>query len=481
MIDWHSLLLGGPKLVEADRYESFASHIRHDAGTLSSIFEGMAALESQYGEAVNAARATQRGYFTPDEDDRVRQMLLSYRNYRLATFSAVWRYAHYPLETDPLVQLSGFVLGYGAALLMYSKSLQFIQVCDPHKLIRKKLNEPDERFGVEAGCFDQLVETYCSLRYLILFAVADRFWRKHARRIRELELNKDPAIGQFVSQIKILRLRCWRLFWPTIRKRFQYERRSTWRLLFAPLRATGWGAQTLLGHAVARMRTTLDYRPAIDESALDHLAKQLRPGDLLLTRTEHKATTALLPGFFGHVAIYFGQPVDVVRAGLASRPAVKRALSATAGKRSPWGWVVEARHSGVVVQPIEHALACDHVLVLRPAQRENEIWARLGSAFEHLGKPYDFDFDFGRSSHIVCSELVYRSMHNVGPFSFSLTKRMGRYTLTVDDIARQYLSDVGRCGESWSAVAFLLRWNGGRAIPVAPSAIDDLLLDLLSV
>ncbi|MFT3961822.1 YiiX/YebB-like N1pC/P60 family cysteine hydrolase [Propionivibrio sp.] len=481
MSHWHRLLLGGPGLVESDRYASFAPHIERDARTLRGIFAGMAALEAQYDRAVAAAQAGRRGYFTPDEDDRVRQMLLSYRNYRLATFSAVWRYVHYPRERDPLVRLKGFILGYAAALMMYGKSLRFIQVCDPHRLVRDKLNEPDARFGVEAGFFDEVVETYCSLRYLLLFRLGDRFWRSQAEAVRRHGLDRDPLLGDFVRQIGTLRARCRRLLWPTLRKRLQYERRSTWRLFFAPLRATGWGAQALLGHAVARMRTTLDYRPAIDAPALDYLARRLRPGDLLLTRTEHKATTALLPGFFGHVAIFAGQPAELERRGLAAHPAVRRAIEASREAAAPRGWVLEAQHAGVVMRPLEEVLACDHALALRPREDEDAARARLARACEHFGKPYDFDFDFNRSSHVVCSELVYRSLHNHGPFRFALVKRMGRYTLTVDDIARQFLADLGESPADWSAVAFLLAGHRGRAIPVDPAAIPDTLARLLDV
>lgn len=478
MINWNAFLLGGASLVEASRYESFEPHLERDALVLHGLFDGMEALEAQYGQAVDAAQAGKRGYFTPDEDDRVRQMLLSYRNFRLATFSAVWRYVHYPRETDPVVQLKGFVLGYAAALMMFSKSLRFVQACDPHEIVRKKLNEPDERFGIASGFFDDVVETYCSFRYLMLFAVGDRFWRKHLRMIRRLELDKDPVIGEFIPHIRALRVRCWRLFWPTIRKRLQYERRSTLRFLFAPLRITGWGAQTLLGHAVARMRTTLDYRPAVDQAALDYLAARICPGDLLFTRTEYKATTALLPGFFGHVAIYFGQPADL-GAGVLGHPAVQRAVEATKNTDAPRGWVLEANHAGVVVQPLEKTLACDHVLALRPNQDESQRGERLIAAFEHFGKPYDFDFDFGRTSHIVCSELVYRSMHNKGTFQFSLTKRMGRYTLTVDDIVQQYLRDRQTSPDCWSAVAFLMRWQKDRALPTDPAEVPVILTALL--
>jgi len=71
-------------------------------------------------------------------------------------------------------------------------------------------------------------------------------------------------------------------------------------------------------------------------------------------------------------------------------------------------------------------------------------------------------------------------MHNTGPFRFSLTKRMGRYTLTVDDIVQQYLKDSENLPDGWSAIAFLLRWQRNRALPTDPLQVPTILSALLS-
>jgi hypothetical protein len=70
-------------------------------------------------------------------------------------------------------------------------------------------------------------------------------------------------------------------------------------------------------------------------------------------------------------------------------------------------------------------------------------------------------------------------MHNKGVFQFSLTKRMGRYTLTVDDIVQQYLRDRQTSSECWSAVAFLMRWRKDRALPTDPAEVPVILSTLL--
>jgi hypothetical protein len=97
----------------------------------------------------------------------------------------------------------------------------------------------------------------------------------------------------------------------------------------------------------------------------------------------------------------------------------------------------------------------------------------------HLGKPYDFEFDFNNSSRIVCTELVYRSYHNRGTMVFSLIKRLGRFTLTGDDIIAQALDGMGESGEAkvfpLQPVALVLKRRDGQPHAAPPERILPLL------
>src|ERR1043166_6087923 len=64
--------------------------------------------EKQFGVAQETVEARRRGYFTPDEDDRVRQMLLAYRSYRLGIYEIICRYFDYEQITDPTSRLRAF-------------------------------------------------------------------------------------------------------------------------------------------------------------------------------------------------------------------------------------------------------------------------------------------------------------------------------------------------------------------------------------
>ncbi|MEI6195723.1 MAG: YiiX/YebB-like N1pC/P60 family cysteine hydrolase [Verrucomicrobiota bacterium] len=129
--------------------------------------------------------------------------------------------------------------------------------------------------------------------------------------------------------------------------------------------------------------------------------------------------------------------------------------------------------------PLETCLHADHVLVLRPSLPREETAAALGEALGHLGKPYDFEFDFNVSSRIVCTELVYRCYHHRGAIQFPLVKRLGRFTLTGDDLAQHALDGLAKAGGIERAplrpISLVLKRRDGQAHAVPTQRIIALL------
>jgi hypothetical protein len=78
-------------------------------------------------------------------------------------------------------------------------------------------------------------------------------------------------------------------------------------------------------------------------------------------------------------------------------------------------------------------------LVLRPRLGGPDRGDALANAFRFLGDGYDFRFDFEDASQQVCTEVVYRAYSGRGGIDFSLTERMGRATLSADDIVNVHL------------------------------------------
>lgn len=417
------------------------SIVAADAAALRELFAAFDRLEAAFGDAREAMSPRIRGYFTPDEDDAVRGMLLTYRNLRLALYEIVGHHRACVGQAragDEGEQLRGFVVGYAAALKLYRKSLQLIAATEDDAFLRAKLNEPDTRFGLEAGFFEDVLLAFTSLRNWLAMNGADWFWLTQRRRAKKLGLDRDPEVGWLLPHIaadrKVWNTLFWRLVWSRLRR----DWRSARKRLFAPLKVARYGSQALMGFALSGMRLPAS-EPALNAGVLAEVQAGLRPGDILLVRADDKVTCALLPGFWAHAAVYVGLADDLASLEGEGVPAVERACRIAGRQHSPLGWVIEAIPRGVRLNPLPVCLTADHVAVLRPALPEAELREVLRAALGHLGKPYDFEFDFNVSSRLVCTELVYRCFHGRGRIAFAPVKRLGRWNLTADDIARQVL------------------------------------------
>lgn len=449
---------------------SVAEQLDADCDTLREVSARLDHLEATLDEARVRVAARQRGYFTPDEDDQVRQMLLAYRNYRLALYEIIGRAMDYDQLGQPVDQLRGLMVGYAAALVLYRKSLKLIETYEHEPLVRQKLNEPDAKFGLEAGFFEDILSAYTSLYNYRLLARAGRAWRQQRRLARDLGLDRDPRYGWLADAIRRNRSAVRRSFWKVLRQRLRRDWRVIARSALRPIRGTRYSLQSLVGSTFAGVRTTLHYVPAIDAATLTQLRATLQPGDVLLTRSEQKLTTTLLPGFWTHAALYIGGRRELEALAICQHPYVGRHAERIPADGGAYGYVLEAISPRVRVCPLEHCLYADHVVALRPSLPEPERREALAEAFGHLDKPYDFEFDFNVTSRIVCTELVYRSYHRRGTIAFELVKRLGRFTLSCDDIMAAYLQAVERAGDAgprpFDVVALVLQGTDRKARPV---------------
>jgi hypothetical protein len=416
--------------------------IQVDLETVRTVLPGLEQLENQWNEARLLMAGPSRGYFTPDEDDRVRQMLLAYRNYRFALYEIISRGYEYPRIQDPERQLMVFLLAFGAALTLYAKSLKLIQAYEREPLIRKKLNEPDIRFEIEPNFFEELLRGYSSPWNYRNLTKAAWFWRTHRRGIQKLA---TAAPGDWQWQLDLIRHQR-----GLVRKRLlivlacrlRYDWRAFVRTALNPVHNARYSVQSQIAGACAQLRTTLHYEPALTPEIVARLHSRLRPGDVLLIRAEKKVTSAILPGFWAHAALFIDGAAGLESLGIAVQPKIAKRSSYVLKQDAGQGCVIEAISPRVQVNSLESALCADHVVVLRPRLGADELRAGVAEAFQHLDKPYDFEFDFNVSTRIVCTELIYRCFHKRGPLEFSLIKRLGRFTLSADDIIHQWLCSL---------------------------------------
>lgn len=455
------------------------AQLEADRDTLGEIVAGLDRLEQRVERTRLLSAAVKRGYFTPDEEDRVRQALLAYRNYRLAAYEIIFRYREYDQLADGSRRLRCFMVAFGAALLLYAKSLLIIQAVERTPVVRAKFNEPEAKYDLPAGFFDDVVMGYSSLSNYKALIQGDRFWRQQRKTAFQLGLATEPAWAWLHHLIcrkrRIVRRRLAHVLWL----RLCWDWRGFWQTALRPARKTRYGLQTFLGGRFAGIHVVPNARPTLTPEMIGELRRQLQPGDVLLCRAETKLTAALLPGFWAHAAIFLGSRAEL------------QALGESAGEpweswgdipecAGPLGLVIEAVSPRVRVSALETCLRADHVLVLRPNLPPAQICAAIREALCHTGKPYDFEFDFNCSTRVVCTELVYRSYHRRGGCIFPLVKRLGRFTLTGDDIIGFALDALGRAGGDFALaplqpVALRLLRRDGQVHAVAADRIVPLL------
>jgi len=454
-------------------------HLGTDLQTLREIVAGLDRLEGRLDASLIPKAVAGRGYFTPDEDDRVRQGVLVYRNCRLAAYEIILRYRDYAsVEPEPC-RLRCFLVAFGAALVLYAKSLKIIAFAEHVPMLRAKINEPDIKYDMEAGFFDDVLVGYsriCNYRSILQ---ADAFWRAHRR---EAHAFACEAGGDWVWLVDLIRHqrhavrnRLLHVLWQRLRQ----DWRAFCQTTLSPIHQARHGLEGLLADRLADAEITGQPTHGITSEMLADLRPRLKPGDVLLVRDDSRLTAAILPGFWTHAALFLGGRADLEALGLRSHPHVVRHWREIPENSGPMGRVIESVAPCVQINPLEKCLRVDHLVVLRPRLSESDIASAIGEAIGHLGKPYDFDFDFNNSSRIVCTELVYRSYHNRGSIIFSLTKRLGRFTLTGDDIIGHALDGMGESGEAkigcFQPVALVLKRRDGQLYAAPPERMLPLL------
>lgn len=169
-------------------------------------------------------------------------------------------------------------------------------------------------------------------------------------------------------------------------------------------------------------------------TALKH---KLRPLDMLLEKTPFRLTDRFIPGHYGHIAFWLGQPEDLLSYTVTYENKVIPLLDHPAmfpylERFSQGKLVLEAlRHPGVTMNTLEHFMDIDDLLVLRSNEIQNP-GEKILTAVKQFGKPYDFNFDVETEQAIVCSELIYMVFDE---FNWPVDRSLGRYTIGPDHVA----------------------------------------------
>ena len=179
----------------------------------------------------------------------------------------------------------------------------------------------------------------------------------------------------------------------------------------------------------------------------------LRPGDILLNRSDYYISNIGIPGFWTHAAFYVGTPEErmqlfkgdkdctvwVKNMGVESGSfeellhAEFDSIYHSNSDQLKEMDIIESVSEGVIVSSFEVGAKKDRIVVLRPMISKLEIMEGIYHGFGYVNKPYDYNFDFSTDTVIACTELVYKVYEN--SVLFPVNDMFGKPFSTANEIA----------------------------------------------
>ncbi len=386
-------------------------------------------------ELVCVEAADARGYFLPDEEELIRLRYSQYLGFRAAMLETLGELGEAAGrgEVEWSDRLPVFAAAFAAACVLIRADRYLVELAAGRPVVWKKLDEEDARAGIPRKTFTGIYQAVSHPVNLTRLLLAADFYQKHRDEIQALAA--DPVVGPVVALLLaeepgierrrrevLKRIVSYRWF------SFLRRNRSAWKKVM-------FGFFEASGRAVAELR-----QPGIKPSGApkriagdlrDALLARAKPGDVFVTRHDDALSNLFLPGFWPHAALYLGTSADLARLGIQ-----------TPAGAADGPWFLESKKDGVKIRPAEETLQVDALVVLRPPLEEADLAEGLVRAASHEGKPYDFLFDFRTADRMVCTEVIYRGFHGIGPVRFYLREVGGRLCLP----AEEFLNQAVDCG-----------------------------------
>ncbi len=426
----------------------FPEEIVSGARTVVGIADHFERLKRVVAELLATGAATERGYFTPSEDERVRQLLVSYWQSRNALIELVVTLHQESSSRDRSNKnrlsdddrAAAFLVAWAGAMVLVDAARFLRHNCGERPIVRKKLNEPEPHFGIPAGTYDRIQASLTSPVHVWHLYHAREYWNSKKSFLTALAAGTEAEplveIAQRLYSMHNVDLQQYAV--GRVRTRTQQAKTQGRDLVGRAL----YGLQKSVSRLISGKFTHIGHKPQLPPAIADQIRTLIQPGDVFVNRKEHAITNYFLPGFWPHAAFYIGRTDQLEQMGIPNHPnGQPRWRQLLDCDSNCDGRVVEALKDGVRIRSLVSPFAADAITVIRPRLPDEVVKEAIARALFHDGKPYDFDFDLTRSDRLVCTEVVYRSFEGLSGINFALTDRAGRKTLAAEDLLTMALNE----------------------------------------
>ena len=336
--------------------------------------------------------------------------------------------SEYGLDRDS--HMLGVHLSLAAALVLYDNYLLTVSMYEDNQKLRAIINRKDAGYNLDANMLTNVQLSYIEPENREYLRAAISFYEVHRQdtvllyneemTYLKLLIDQSPSYSKVRSKLGLAGL---------VRD-------------FSLLRQLGLDGMNLLsqegvnlfsslfGNTVGLVETRRG-KLHRQRDAHQHLSSVLQAGDILLEKTPFRLTDKLIPGHWGHAAVWIGSPDELISLGIGDHELVQRYWNDIGSNKS----IVEALRSGVKLSSLKQFMNVDDLVVLRPTALTNKERRHIViQALRQVGKAYDFNFDVETTDRIVCSELVYLSHDYI---EWPTSNSLGRATISPDQISNR--------------------------------------------
>ncbi len=371
--------------------------------------------------------------------------------------------------------LRSYLLTYAAELALFEKSFRLTRLFVESPEIKKFLDAPHPEQGLPEHTFSRFRQEFLGARDEARVVAGEQYLRFLARTVRA---RRTAAEGGFEPLWDDVERHLRTVDGAGFLERAEHTVRADFQVVKRTVRRTWYPAQKSIANWMGDVKLRRVGRYLITSEQVAEADRHLESGDILLSRKNWYLSNVGLPGFWPHAILYLGDPeklertfdVPEVRAYLKELTGEPLSLDEYLLREHPAAWaqylagldgepitVLEAVGEGVILNSLA-AAAGDYLAALRPRLGRLAKAQAILEAFSHLGKPYDFDFDFATDHALVCTEVVWRSYRGAegkAGLRLPIEKIAGRLTLPANRIVGLYDEEHSRVDRQLDFVYFL--------------------------
>ena len=354
------------------------------------------------------------------------------------------------------------MLSLAAALTLYDNYLLGAVMFEQDSRLRKILNDPDMGFGLVANRLMEMTLNASSIETRHRIRKVINYFEEEKERLSSIHEDSDFAYLQLLieSSPAYNYVKKTRVKEIAAKKIFTLER-GTSDLLHEASKDGIDLLSRLFGNTIGLYESRKGKLYG-NQEAKKNIQSKLQPLDILLEKTPFRLTDKLIPGHFGHVAIWTGTTAELAELGVWGDNYVKPYSALIENEADPTSkdenQIIEALRSGVQLSKLDDFMNIDDLAILRPVFNDgnkNQLNRQaLTMAFRQIGKKYDFNFDVNTTDKIVCSELAYVSYPTI---DWPTEKTFGRYSISPDHVAKLAWNDV--------PLKLVLFYHDGKLVP----------------